>query len=47
MRKLMIVFALLLVAGWKGGIAPSAPCSWANLGGDARVPYTATYYFYR
>jgi hypothetical protein len=30
-----------------GGIAPSAPCAAANLKAVARVPYTATYYFYR
>lgn len=30
-----------------GGIAPSAPCSAENAAVLARVPYTATYYFYR
>lgn len=30
-----------------GGIAPAAPCTGANLKEVARVPYTATYYFYR
>jgi len=30
-----------------GGIAPSEPCSSANSGQIARVPYRATYYFYR
>jgi hypothetical protein len=30
-----------------GGIAPSAPCSSANAKQIARVPYSATYYFYR
>ena len=30
-----------------GGIAPASPCTAANLGEPARVPYTATYYFYR
>ncbi len=30
-----------------GGIAPTAPCTRANLKEVARVPYTATYYFYR
>ena len=30
-----------------GGAAPSAPCAAANLKEVARVPYTATYYFYR
>jgi hypothetical protein len=30
-----------------GGIAPTAPCTGANLKEVARVPYTATYYFYR
>jgi hypothetical protein len=30
-----------------GGIAPSAPCGSANAGQVARVPYSATYYFYR
>jgi Protein of unknown function (DUF3455) len=30
-----------------GGIAPSEPCSSANAKQVARVPYTATYYFYR
>ena len=31
----------------KGGVAPSAPCGAANLHEAAKVPYTATYYFYR
>ena len=31
----------------RAGIAPSQPCSGANLKQVARVPYTATYYFYR
>ncbi len=30
-----------------GGIAPSEPCGAANLRQVARVPYTATYFFYR
>lgn len=30
-----------------GGVAPSAPCAAANLKEVARVPYTATYDFYR
>jgi hypothetical protein len=30
-----------------GGIAPSEACSASNSGQIARVPYTATYYFYR
>jgi len=30
-----------------GGAAPAQPCSAANVGEIARVPYTATYYFYR
>ena len=30
-----------------GGIAPIEPCSAANAKQVARVPYTATYYFYR
>jgi len=30
-----------------GGIAPAAPCAVASLKEVARVPYTATYYFYR
>lgn len=30
-----------------GGIAPPEPCSSANAKQVARVPYTATYYFYR
>jgi hypothetical protein len=30
-----------------GGIAPSEPCSAANAKQVVRVPYTATYYFYR
>ena len=31
----------------KGGLTPSAPCAAANANQFARVPYTATYYFYR
>jgi hypothetical protein len=31
----------------KGGVAPSEPCTGTNLKQVARVPYTATYYFYR
>ena len=31
----------------KGGVSPSEPCSAANANQFARVPYTATYYFYR
>jgi hypothetical protein len=31
----------------RGGIAPTEPCSAANTNQFARVPYTATYYFYR
>lgn len=31
----------------KGGISPAAPCGAANANQFARVPYTATYYFYR
>jgi hypothetical protein len=30
-----------------GGVAPTAPCSGSNLKQIVRVPYTATYYFYR
>ena len=30
-----------------GGIAPKEPCTAANVDVVARVPYTATYYFYR
>jgi hypothetical protein len=30
-----------------GGIAPAQPCTSANATQVARVPYTATYYFYR
>ena len=30
-----------------GGVAPSAPCSAINSKQVMRVPYTATYYFYR
>ena len=30
-----------------GGVAPSVPCSASNAAQVARVPYTATYYFYR
>ncbi|HEY9066282.1 MAG TPA: DUF3455 domain-containing protein [Burkholderiaceae bacterium] len=30
-----------------GGVAPSQPCTAANARQMARVPYTATYYFYR
>jgi FtsP/CotA-like multicopper oxidase with cupredoxin domain len=30
-----------------GGVAPAAACTAANLKEVARVPYTATYYFYR
>lgn len=31
----------------RGGVAPSRPCSAANAKQVVRVPYTATYYFYR
>lgn len=31
----------------KGGIAPTEACGADNIGKVARVPYTATYYFYR
>lgn len=31
----------------RGGVAPSMPCSAANAKQVVRVPYTATYYFYR
>ena len=30
-----------------GGVAPSEPCNAANANQFARVPYTATYYFYK
>jgi len=30
-----------------GGMAPAEPCGSANTGRMSRVPYTATYYFYR
>jgi hypothetical protein len=30
-----------------GGLAPTQPCTAANLKQAAKVPYTATYYFYR
>ena len=30
-----------------GGVTPSEPCSATNAGQMARVPYTASYYFYR
>lgn len=30
-----------------GGVAPAEPCGAANANAFARVPYTATYYFYR
>lgn len=30
-----------------GGVAPTASCGPTNAGQTARVPYTATYYFYR
>jgi hypothetical protein len=30
-----------------GGVAPAQPCAEANVAQIARVPYTATYYFYR
>jgi hypothetical protein len=30
-----------------GGLAPAEPCTEAQLGQAARVPYTATYFFYR
>jgi hypothetical protein len=30
-----------------GGVAPTQPCTAANTGQVARVPYTARYYFYR
>jgi hypothetical protein len=30
-----------------GGVAPTAPCTASNLRQVVRVPYTATYYFYR
>lgn len=31
----------------KGGITPTEPCTASNANQFARVPYTATYYFYR
>jgi hypothetical protein len=31
----------------EGGVAPAEPCTGSNLKQVARVPYTATYYFYR
>ena len=31
----------------KGGVTPTDPCAAANVNQFARVPYTATYYFYR
>jgi hypothetical protein len=31
----------------EGGLAPAEACTGASLGQVARVPYTATYYFYR
>lgn len=31
----------------KGGVTPTDPCSAANANQFVRVPYTATYYFYR
>jgi hypothetical protein len=30
-----------------GGIEPKQPCTGANAGQEARVPYTADYYFYK
>jgi hypothetical protein len=30
-----------------GGIAPIEPCTAANVGQVAAVPYTASYFFYR
>ncbi|MDB5987253.1 MAG: hypothetical protein JWR16_2306 [Nevskia sp.] len=30
-----------------GGLSPSAPCTGSTLGQVARIPYSATYYFYR
>jgi hypothetical protein len=33
--------------GTAGGLAPAEPCTGANLKQVVRVPYTATYYFYR
>lgn len=38
--------AILRVAT-EGGIAPSGGCDRTHAGGKARVPYRATYYFYR
>ena len=31
----------------KGGVEPSDPCDAAKVGQEARVPYTADYYFYK
>ena len=31
----------------KGGVAPAEPCAERNLGQVARIPYTATYEFYK
>lgn len=31
----------------RGGVAPSAPCDASNAGREARVDYTADYYFYK
>jgi len=31
----------------RGGIEPTEPCNEANVGKEARVPYTADYYFYK
>jgi hypothetical protein len=31
----------------QGGVAPAQPCTGANLREVARIPYTASYYFYR
>jgi hypothetical protein len=44
------VFALtrhILRVRTQGGLAPSQPCTAANARQEARVPYTAVYYFYR
>jgi hypothetical protein len=30
-----------------GGVPPAGPCSAAAVGSELRVPYTATYYFYK
>jgi hypothetical protein len=30
-----------------GGLAPTSPCDAGNVGATARVPYSATYFFYR